>query len=189
MKEGSSEKSNDERCENIVLVGFMGTGKSSAGREISRLTGYEYIDTDEWIEQREKLSVTEIFEIKGEEYFRELESKLLEDLVGTCHKIISTGGGMILRESNQKLLKKLGFVVWLTASKDELVKRLKRSEDRPIVKNGNVEEVVNKLRKERKPYYKKVSHIKVKSTNLHVGEVAYGVVESAKIYFSKLKKD
>ena len=103
---------------NIVLIGFMGSGKSSIGRRVATRLGFQFLDTDALLVEREGREITEIFEQDGEARFRDLETSVLSSLGMRDRCVISTGGGVILREENRALLGQLGLVVWLTASDD-----------------------------------------------------------------------
>ncbi|MGA7879339.1 MAG: shikimate kinase, partial [Terrimicrobiaceae bacterium] len=118
---------------NFVLIGFMGCGKSSVGRRLSGMTGHRFVDTDELIVQSESRTIPEIFSQSGEDYFRDVEQRSLEELVGVCGIILSTGGGLVLRPANRETLKKIGIVAWLDASPDVLFERATRSAKRPLL--------------------------------------------------------
>ena len=103
---------------NIVLIGFMGSGKSSIARELSHALGYPMVDTDALIVEQAGKPIRKIFEDEGEDAFRDLESTILRNLEGSqpTRRIIATGGGVILRPENREILRRLGFVVWLVVS-------------------------------------------------------------------------
>ena len=116
---------------NIILEGFMGSGKTSVGIRLSYALKRTMIDTDKWIE---KMSVSEIFDREGEEAFRKMETACLEELVRTCdNQIISLGGGLPVREENRKLLSRLGRVFYLKASPEVIYERLKTDTTRPLL--------------------------------------------------------
>ena len=100
---------------NIILIGYMGCGKTTVGKNLARITGYTFTDTDEMIEKEQVRTISEIFATDGEEAFRKMETKLLEQLIQEqiIQLVISTGGGMPLREKNRKLLAELGTVIYL----------------------------------------------------------------------------
>src|SRR6187402_1073386 len=102
--------------DNVVLIGFMGAGKSSISRELTRLTGRQYVDVDRLIVQRDGRQITEIFAQDGEARFRDLETEVLTSLANSQRLIIATGGGIVERPENTATLQRLGCVVWLTAS-------------------------------------------------------------------------
>lgn len=175
--------------QNLILVGFMGCGKSSVGHHLHRELKYPHIDTDHLIENRTGTTIPEIFETKGEQHFRDMECQLVAELLHAkpqCH-VISTGGGLPLREDNQLSLQKLGFVVWLDAEPDAIYERVCRNSNRPLLQTENPKETVLKLLSERSPVYEKTSHVRIKTDRLNFDEISYGIIESAKVFFSTLK--
>ncbi|TNE52983.1 MAG: shikimate kinase [Bacteroidetes bacterium] len=143
--------------ENIILIGFMGSGKSSLGKKLARKLGYEFLDTDTRIEEREGMSVAEIFQEKGEEYFRRCERELLDRLEAGKGLLIACGGGFPCQEGMMEGLKQLGLTVYLSLSAKELSKRLKESKQaRPLIVNmqGEVlEEYISHKLEDRRKYY------------------------------------
>ncbi len=121
---------------NIILVGFMGSGKTTIARIISQKHNMRFADTDKLIEKKEHLTVKEIFDKKGEKYFRELERQLIKNEISFCNNcVISTGGGMPCFFDNMKNLKSKGWVIFLNIPFDEIVKRIKNTDKRPLFKN------------------------------------------------------
>lgn len=128
---------------NVVLIGFIGSGKTSAGQILAKEMGFDFIDTDSYIEAKVGMSVSEIFRTKGEEYFRDLETMALKGLLKSAtHTVIATGAGMPIRAKNQKMLRKLGTVVYLNGDEEEMVKRLEQLDlkERPILQAETTEE-------------------------------------------------
>jgi len=140
---------------NIVLTGFMGTGKSGIGKRLAKKLGMSYLDTDELIEEREKDSISAIFKKKGEEYFRRLEAEVVKQVALLDSFVISTGGGVVLREGNIRLLKKNAFIVCLLASPEVILKRTKGDDNRPLLGVNNQKKRIEELLALRKPYYEK----------------------------------
>lgn len=173
---------------NIVLVGFMGSGKSSVGRELHQNLGYKLIDTDRVIEDQTGQSIPEIFARHGEPAFRDMETRLLENLLqqNTQHHIISTGGGMACNPCNSKLLRKLGYVVWLQCTVQDIIQRTSKSTNRPLLQCDNPEETIIKLLEDRTPHYEACAHLAINTTGLNLDEVCCGILESARYYFSSL---
>ena len=128
----------------IVLIGFMGAGKTTVGKELVK-KGFELIDTDAYIEACERMSISDIFAQKGEDYFRQAEPKALKTLV--------VQDGMPLREENRKLLKKLGMVVYLRIQPETVLARLKGDTTRPLLKGDDSGERVRTLMKQREAHY------------------------------------
>lgn len=172
---------------NLVLIGFMGSGKSTVGRELHSRLGYELVDMDSVIEQREGRPITRIFEEKGEAYFRDLETELLKELcsVPGGRRIISTGGGIVGREENRELLRKLGYVVWLQAPVKVIYDRTSRNRERPLLQTEDPERKIEALLATRTPWYEEASHLKVDTSGLDGGELATGILESARYFFAK----
>ena len=120
---------------NIVLIGFMGAGKSTVASGLNRLYGMQIVEMDECIAKREGKSIPEIFETNGEEYFRNLETELLIELQKQTNLVISCGGGVPMRERNVAEMRKNGKVVLLTASPEVILERVRNNHDRPLLEN------------------------------------------------------
>ena len=178
----------DSTPKNILLIGFMGSGKSSIGRELSQVLGYPVVDTDALIVEQAGKPIPRIFAEDGEEAFRDLESSVLADLEqdDTKRRIISTGGGIILRPENRDRLRRLGYVVWLVVSPGEILKRTSRNRDRPLLNNDNPEETIARLLEERLPLYRGCAHLAIETDNLTFPEITTGIVESARYFFPNL---
>ena len=172
---------------NIVLVGFMGSGKSTVGRELHQRLGYPLIDMDQVIEQRAGKSISSIFEQLGEDAFRQMETSLLEELnvPNLQRRIISTGGGVVTRAENRSLLRGLGYVVWLHAPLAVIFDRTGRNRDRPLLDTEDPAARIRALMDLRKPLYEEVSHLKVDTAGLDCGELATGILESARYFFTQ----
>ncbi len=139
---------------NIILIGFMGSGKTTIGKRLAQILEYQFIDTDAYIEQQMNLTVKEIFTMHSEEYFRRLETETIKELKNnTTNTIIATGGGLALREENALLLKQLGMVIFLQVGKDEVLNRLSSDTTRPLLQGENVEQKVAELLAYRNPKY------------------------------------
>ena len=144
---------------NIVLTGFMCAGKTTIGRKLAKLLDYNFIDTDIEIEEDQGCSVEDIFKYGGEECFREMETKMLEKLKDVHNSVISTGGGIILSEYNQLILKQIGKQVYLKVPKKELLIRLKKVKNRPLLKNKDVEIALEDMFEDRSLLYEKAEYI------------------------------
>lgn len=139
---------------NIVLIGFMGCGKTSVGGKLSRAFRYRFLDTDQMLEAEFGCTISTFFKQEGEQAFRERETALLKRLAGTLTSaVLSTGGGMPLRTENAALLKKIGTVFYLKASEETTLARLRGDTTRPLLAGENLEEKVHRLLKERMPLY------------------------------------
>ena len=149
-----------DKNRNIILVGYMGCGKSTVGRKAARALEYQFLDTDSVIEEEEGVSIAKLFEIKGETYFREKETELLRRLLsGPKGNIIATGGGLPMREENTALLKELGTVIYLKPTIDTLVTRLSGDKTRPLLQNVNIREKVETMLAVRGPVYEAVADV------------------------------
>jgi shikimate kinase len=144
---------------NIILIGFMGSGKTSVGKKLSLLLRREFIDMDDFLEKREKMSINEIFEHYGEAYFREMEADLCKRFSEPKEKIIATGGGVIKSSKNMANLKKGGIVIYLKSSPARIAQNLKYDDTRPLLKVDDKEAKIAELLKEREPSYNKYSDI------------------------------
>ena len=140
---------------NYVLVGYMGAGKTTVGKALAKATGKQFLDTDNLIVKQMDLTINDIFEKYGETYFRELETKLLENLCNSdLNAVISCGGGLPMKEENRPYLKTLGKVVYLSVNESDIVKRLKGDTTRPLLK-GPKEEVKKRIH-DMIPYIKRL---------------------------------
>lgn len=171
----------------LVLIGFMGSGKSTIGRMLHEQLGYRLIDTDLLIEERQGMSVSDIFAQHGEPAFRDMETVLLRELIqdDPANRIISTGGGIILREENRKLLRRLGFVAWLKAPFSEILERTSRNDDRPLLQTRNPESAIKTMMSEREPLYDEAAHLKLNTGELNIGESCTGIIECASYHFAQ----
>jgi shikimate kinase len=160
---------------NLVLVGFMGSGKSSVGRILSSLTGFALVDTDTLVAQEAGQSIPTIFKQHGEEHFRALETKVLQSLVGRIGLIIATGGGIITVEENRQLLPQIGPVVWLDASPDHLYQRVKHSK-RPLLQTAHPRRTVEELYRQREPLYREAATLRIDSSSLTHRQTAEAVL-------------
>lgn len=140
---------------NIVLTGFMGTGKSEVARELSRLRGMRLIDIDREIETSQGKSISEIFSCYGEDHFRQIETAAILQFAAEQGVIISTGGGAVLREDNLKALQAHGIVFCLTASPETIMRRTAGNNDRPLLQCADRQVNISKLLTERQPFYEK----------------------------------
>lgn len=140
---------------NIVLIGFMGTGKSTVGKILAKKMSRALVDIDHRIEEREKRKISEIFEKEGEEYFRRLEKEMIRDTASHSGQVITTGGGAVLDAENFAALKSSGFLVALTASPETIYQRVKDTRHRPLLKSPDLMAEIRRLLEIRMPVYKK----------------------------------
>ena len=149
----------------------MGAGKSSIGRCLQQRTGLVRFDTDEIVASKFGMSIAEIFSKYGEERFREAETEALRELAPAQQAIIVTGGGIVLREENVDLLKRLGAVVWLEADEETLFKRATRKGDRPLLQTANPREAFSEMWRARRPLYAKMADVRVDASAFTHDEV------------------
>lgn len=142
---------------NIVLVGFMGSGKTTVGKLIAKQTGMPLIDMDSIIEDRAGMTITEIFAEKGEPHFRALERSLVQELASTAGNIISTGGGIVLNPQNIADFEKTGLVVCLLVDAETVLDRVRHDTTRPLLA-GDKEAKILHLLETRKSLYESISH-------------------------------
>lgn len=163
---------------NIILIGFMGSGKSSVGRYMEESEGFALIDTDEYIEKQQNDSINNIFANKGEEYFRNLETECIKELIAlnTDMTVISVGGGLPMRGENQKLLKELGKIVYLRATVDTLVSRLMGDTTRPLLKGGDLRQKITELFEKREATYEWIADIVIDTDNYSPKEI-YNIIK------------
>ncbi len=158
---------------NIFLVGFMGVGKSTVSKALQRTFAMDVIEMDEIIAKNNGMSISEIFELHGEEYFRNEETELLRSCQGEKNKIISCGGGVAMRQVNVDEMRKSGKVVLLTAAPETILDRVKGNHDRPLLENKKNVDDIRDLMEKRRPAYEAAADIVI-STD---GKSAYEICE------------
>ncbi|MEN3368291.1 MAG: shikimate kinase [Verrucomicrobiota bacterium] len=163
------------RGQSIVLIGFMGAGKSSTGRALGQKTGLPRFDTDEMVSTRFGLPVTEVFARFGEEKFREAETEALRQLADKGASVIVTGGGIVLRPENVRMLRELGTVVSLEADEETLFQRISRRATRPLLQTENPRATMAELWRIREPLYREAADVRVDTSRLTHDEVADAV--------------
>ena len=155
---------------NIVLFGFMGTGKTSVGKKLAAELGLKFVDMDHIIEEREDRAISDIFATDGEPYFRNLERALVQELAAAEGMVVGTGGGVVLNAANIADFNGNGLCVCLNASPEEILKRLENDGSRPLLAEGNKLEKINGILDARKDLYAKVPE-QVDTTGLSLDEV------------------
>ncbi len=174
------------RAENIVLIGLMGSGKSTVGRMVAHMLGFHFADTDHLIMDQARCSIPEIFAREGEAGFRKRESTALRHLLGCRHCVIATGGGIVTQARNRPLLQHLGFITWLEADAALLARRTASNNDRPLLRGEEPPLVkLERLLAERKPMYEQLADLRIQTDELSQQESAYGVAESARMFFAQ----
>ncbi len=171
---------------NIVLIGFMGSGKTSVGRLVAQRLGFQFVDTDSLVVDRVGLSIAEIFAQHGEPWFRAQESAALRSLDFLNRVVVSTGGGIVLHAENREFLRELGFVVWLTASEEIIFERVSRNKKRPLLQTDDPRATVHELLEHRRPLYTEAAQFTLDSTHLTHDTAAEAVIAEARRAFSWL---
>lgn len=162
---------------NIVLIGFMGSGKTTVGQLLAQTLGYTFADTDQLIEAGESMTIADIFAQNGEGYFRQLETLVMEKVSGTMeHTVLSVGGGLPMTGNNHKYLKKCGKVVYLKVSEQTVISRLKGDTDRPLLSGDDATEMIYKLLALRAPTYQMLADITIETDHMTVEDIVREIV-------------
>lgn len=165
--------------ENIILVGFMGCGKTTIGKKLAKAFGYEFLDTDAMIEEQQGKRISDIFAQEGEEAFRQMETELLMQLRREAvRKVIATGGGMPVREGNRRLLREVGTVVFLEAEFDTILERLQNDTTRPLAEGEDREKRLRPLYELRYPLYQEAAEVCVDTE----GKSFYAMIQELEKY-------
>lgn len=178
------------RMKNIILTGFMGSGKTSVGIRLSYRVRRTMTDTDKKIERLYRMKISEIFERLGEEAFRDMETQCLEKLLEeTRGQIISVGGGLPMRERNRELLRQLGTVIYLRVRPETVCSRLAADTTRPLLQGEDREEKVQKLIEERGPIYESAADIIIDVDGKIVDEIVDEILEDKRVgLFHNMRK-
>jgi len=165
---------------NIVLVGPMGSGKTTVGRRLAHELNRNFFDTDHEIIAKTGVNIDYIFDIEGEKGFRERESKILENLCQMSNIILATGGGIVILPKNRKILKNSGLVVYLSSSVNQLLKRTAKSKTRPLLENSSDRrKTITELLEARDVYYREVASFVVDTTGKKLHEVINIIIREA----------
>lgn len=155
----------------LILIGYMGCGKSTVGQRLARAWNRQFADTDTLIEEAEGCTVSELFARKGEEYFRKKETELLRMLLSRKERmVLATGGGLPMRQENAELLHQLGFVIYLRAEEETLLERLSHDTKRPLLAGGDRREKIHRMLKQRDPVYLTVADAYLETDTLSMYE-------------------
>ena len=161
---------------NIFLIGFMGSGKSTIARQLKKELGMELVEMDQRIVDEQGMSINEIFAQKGEDGFRDIESQLVVDLGNQEASIISCGGGVVIRQQNVENMKKSGKIVFLTATPETILERVKNGTDRPLL-NGNMNvPYIREMMDKRRDFYEGAADIKISTDNKSVKEISGEII-------------
>ncbi len=166
----------------IVLVGIMGCGKSSVGRRLAQTMGLHFVDADAAIEEAANMTISEIFAVHGEEYFRAGERRVIARLLQKGPQILATGGGAFMNETTREAIAKAGVSLWLDAEFDVVMARVRKRSTRPLLQNPDPEGVMRKLMQERYPIYRQ-AQLRVLSRDVPHDQVVLEVIEALERYF------
>jgi len=163
---------------NFILIGFMGSGKTEVGKRLAKRLGYTFMDTDLLIEEKTGKSISDIFSKDGELFFRDIETLILTGLSGINEHVISTGGGIVTKKENILLLKKTGFIIWLKASPETILKRVGSETHRPLLKVDNPLEKIKKLMSQREQSYSEAD-LTIDTDGLEVEDIVNNIIRQA----------
>ena len=169
---------------NLVLIGPMGSGKSSVARALAGKTGRRWEDTDRLVAARAGVSIAAIFAAHGETHFRELETAALGSLTPRTGLVIATGGGIVVRDENRALLQKLGVVVWLTAREDVLFERVSGNRRRPLLHTADPRATLRDLLARRQALYQSCAHLTVDTSDEPHARVADTILTAARDFLA-----
>lgn len=167
---------------NIVLCGFMGSGKTTVGKCLAQKLNIQFVDMDCEIERIAGMTVPEIFENFGEPHFRALESRVCEELGKKSNLVIAVGGGAILKSENQKALSNNGIIIYLEVSVNTIISRLKHDKSRPLLNQQNKADVINNLMQQRLPIYQKAADLIVNAQG-HPEQIADKIINLINLKF------
>ena len=161
----------------IFLIGFMGAGKSTVAKYLGRNYGRRIVEMDEKIEEQEQMSIPQIFEEKGEEYFRGLETELLKSLIKEENLVVSCGGGVPLRSCNVELMRESGQVIFLTATPKTVYERVKNSNHRPLLEKNKNLTFIKTLMEERKEQYEAAADYLIPTDGRNAEKICQEIME------------
>ena len=170
------------KTDNLFLIGPMGAGKTTIGRQLAQLLHKTFIDADHEIEKRTGVSIPTIFDIEGEPGFRSREAQVIDEITQTTNIVLATGGGAVLREENRTVLKTRGVVVYLRADLDTLFERTRRDRNRPLLQTDNPRGKIEELLRQREPLYLELADIVIETGQRPPSSVARDIVTSLKQY-------
>lgn len=167
----------------IILIGYMGCGKSTVGKRLSYARRTPFLDTDKLIERKVNMTISELFEKEGEEYFRDLETNCIKDLLKENGQyIIAVGGGLALREENRRLLKELGTVIYLQANWETIYERVKKDTTRPLLQGDNPQEKIRSMMAKRAPIYQSAADIIIDVDNKSYEEIIENIQQQVEAF-------
>ena len=163
---------------NLFLVGPMGAGKSAVGRQLAKLTHFDFVDSDDEIEARTGVDIPFIFEKEGESGFRNREAAVIDDLTSRDGIVLATGGGAILDAESRNRLGARGFVIYLQTSVEQQLQRTERGRERPLLADGDPRQILNQLMEIRDPLYREIADLVIPTDGRRVQAVAKEIFDS-----------
>ena len=163
---------------NIILCGFMGCGKSTVGKSLSQKLGYDFIDLDEFIENLQKMTISNIFEKYGESGFRKLETEAISEITKSKNCVISLGGGAVLNPENVDIIKSNGKLFFLNISANEVYNRLKDDTSRPLLQTDDKLTAITTLLSKRLPIYESVADVKIDVDSKNTEDIVKEIVKN-----------
>jgi len=164
------------KAQNIILIGPMGSGKSTIGNILAKKLHREFRDSDYFIEQKTGVDIGRIFDIEGENGFRDRESNALKELLGHNSQVVATGGGSVLRKENQALLISTGYIIFLDTTVNQQLQRLRRDKKRPLLQTDNPRRRLEALFEERRPIYLEIADLAVKTDRKSARKLASEII-------------
>jgi shikimate kinase len=165
---------------NIFLVGPMGAGKTTIGRQLAEALGMEFLDSDHEIEARTGATIPWIFDVEGEAGFRKRESVIVDELTQRHNIVLATGGGVVLDEANRMKLRNRGTVIYLAAEVDQLLRRTRHDRNRPLLQTDNPRAKLEDLMQIRDPLYREVADIVLKTDHNSVRHTVDQIIKALK---------
>lgn len=165
---------------NIFLIGYMGTGKSTVAAYMAKQYGMEVLEMDEMIVERENMSISDIFAKYGEEYFRDIETKLLVEIQWQENKVVSCGGGVVLRKQNVEEMRKGGRIVLLSAEPATILERVKDDNSRPLLQGNKTVEFISEMMEKRREKYEGAANIIVQTDGKQVADICNEIHDEIK---------
>ena len=162
---------------NIILIGFMGSGKTTIGRKLAVRLGYRFVDMDRFIEEEQQCKISQIFEERGEGAFRSLETELLNRLVRAENSVISTGGGVVTVEGNMAIIRSIGVSIYLKAGIEKIFERVSRNNKRPLLQTENPLQTIQDMMEKREGIYSQADHI-IDTNSLSMGHIVSKIIQS-----------
>lgn len=155
----------------------MGAGKSTVGKQLAKALGRDFYDSDKEIEKRTGVSISWIFEMEGEAGFRLREQKVIDELTELKNIVLATGGGAVLAEQNRRALRSRGYVVYLSASVEQLLRRTNKDKNRPLLQTDKPKDTIVDLMAERAPLYQDVADIELRTGDQSIQYVVSGLIK------------